>query len=303
MKPWKSIVYSFFLGGVFALIAQALLSITQVTLGSGPFSFFVGGSVLVLMGVIGCILGGLSVYQWLEKWATFGSLLPFSGFAMAVGMKMLGPWCSEEKASTAKSIWQGLWLVIWFNVVGAVVCIIFGFICTKAGVIAPTIEKTTSWMVFPYAYVMGGILTAFFQVCFLIAKHITDNTKPVWILMFAWCLGAILTPFGVSGWMANICGEGFSVMIPVGGYNMYNVGMAFALGEISEGLVHLGSFLLAVFFLFFTGLITYLIYRAKYGRTPINEVHYMRVKEAAKELAPSIENPAFSINEKGKLKE
>lgn len=299
MKAWKMVVYSFFLGGLFALIAQALLSVTQVALGSGPLSFFVGGSVLVLMGCIGCVLGGLGVYQWLEKWAMFGSLLPFSGFAMAVGMKMLGPWTGPEQASTGKSIWQGVWLVIWFNVVGAVSCILFGYICTAAGVVAPVVEKTTSWLVFPYAYLMGGVLTAFFQVVYLAVRRITDKAKPVWILMLAWCLGAIFAPCGLSGWMANVCGEGFSVMIPVGGYNMYNVGTAFAAGEMGEGLVHLGSFLLAVFFLFLTGLFTYLIYRAKYGRTHINEVHYEQVKAAAVELAPHVDDPEFTIDSTG----
>lgn len=284
MKPYKTVIYSFFLGGLLALIAQALLACTRAAFTGTVMEFWIGGSVLLLMGVIGCIFGGFGIYQRFEEWATFGALLPFSGFAMAVGMKMLGPWTTQN-ASTGKSVWQGLWLVIWFNVVGAVVCILFGMAVTYAGVSAPVTPANTSELVFPMAFLIGGILTAVFQICWLIVKNITDKAQPVWILMFAWMLGALFAPCGFSGFLANTFGEGFSVMIPVGGYNMYNVGVAFALGETAEGLVHLGGFLLAVAGLFFTGLFTYLIYRSKYGRKHISTVLHERAAKLAAENA------------------
>ena len=96
MKPYKTIIYSFFVGGMFALIAQAILAVWQAVLVGTPMEFFIGGATLVSMGVIGCILGGLACYQYVEEWATFGALLPFSGFAMAVGMKAVGPWTTKD---------------------------------------------------------------------------------------------------------------------------------------------------------------------------------------------------------------
>ena len=81
MKPYKTVIYSFLVGGTFALIAQAILTFWQTVLVGTPMAFFMGGATLISMGVIGCILGGLACYQYVEDWATFGALLPFSGFA------------------------------------------------------------------------------------------------------------------------------------------------------------------------------------------------------------------------------
>lgn len=284
MKPYKTVIYSFFLGGLLALIAQALLAVTRAAFTGTVMEFWVGGSVLLLMGIIGCIFGGFGIYQRFEEWATFGALLPFSGFAMAVGMKMVGPWTTQN-ASTGKSVWQGLWLVIWFNVVGAVTCILFGAIVTWAGISAPVTPANRTELVFPMAFLMGGILTAFFQIVWLVYKKATPKASPTWVLMGAWLLGAILAPCGFSGFLAGTFGEGFSVMIPVGGYNMYNVGVALALGETAEAMVHLGGFMLAVAGLFFTGLFTFLIYRSKYGRKHISTVLHERSAKLAAENA------------------
>lgn len=284
MKAYKTVIYSFLIGGVLALSAQALVTIwTQVLTGT-PMQFFIGGATLVSMGVIGCILGGFAVYQLVEKWGMFGALLPFSGFAMAVGMKMVGPW-TKQNASTGQAVWQGLWLVIWFNAVAAGLSILFGFVCGSLGV-QPliTVEKNTTALVFPLAFLVGGLLCALFQMVYLAVKGITPKCQPVWILLTAWFCGALLAPLGLSGALANFAGQGFSVMIPVGGYNMYNVGVQFALGESVEALIHLGSFFLAVAGLFFTGLATYLIYRAKFGRAPISNVHRSKAQHLIDEL-------------------
>lgn len=142
MKAYKTVVYSFFIGGLFALIAQALVTVWTHLLTNTPMEFFIGGSTLISMGIIGCVLGGFANYQIVEKWGTFGALLPFSGFAMAVGMKMIGPW-TKDNASVGKAIIPGLWLVIWFNLVAAAISILFGYICGMAG-IEPlvSLEKT-----------------------------------------------------------------------------------------------------------------------------------------------------------------
>lgn len=284
MKAYRTVINSFLIGGVLALAAQALVTVWTHVLTGTPMQFFIGGATLISMGVIGCLLGGFANYQLVEKWGTFGALLPFSGFAMAVGMKMIGPW-TKENATTGKAVWQGLWLVIWFNAVAAALSILFGFVCGTMGV-EPllAVEKNTTALVFPLAFAVGGLLCALFQVVYLVVKGITPKCQPVWILLAAWFCGALLAPLGVSGALANFAGQGFSVMIPVGGYNMYNVGVSFALGDFGEGFVHLGSFFLAVAGLFFTGLATFLIYRAKFDRSPLHEVHRAKAQHLIDEL-------------------
>lgn len=285
MSNTKTVIYSFFVGGLFALIAQAILTVWQVLLVGTPMEFFMGGATLVSMGVIGCILGGLAVYQYVEEWATFGALLPFSGFAMAVGMKGVGPWTTKN-CTVGYVIKTCGWFVIWFNVVFAAVCIAFGFICANLGFAEPafTVEKTTTAMLFPYAFLIGGVLAALFQILFVCLRSFFPKVKPLHILMTAWMCGAIFAPFGISGALANFSGEGFSVMITVGGYNMYNVGVDLAIGHVDTALLHLGSFMLAVFGLFLTALFTWIIYNAVYGRKPIHEVHIEKAKHSLSEL-------------------
>ena len=132
MKPYKTVIYSFLVGGTFALIAQAILTFWQTVLVGTPMAFFMGGATLISMGVIGCILGGLACYQYVEEWATFGALLPFSGFAMAVGMKAVGPW-TKNNEKMGKCIWNCVWFVVWFNVLFAAICIAIGWICGTVG--------------------------------------------------------------------------------------------------------------------------------------------------------------------------
>lgn len=274
MKQPKSIVYAFLIGGLFALVAQAILSFWQMALADTPMSFFMGGATLVSMGVIGCILGGFAVYQHVEEWGDFGALLPFSGFAMAVGMKGIGPWtCANEKFG--KCVWNCVWFVVWFNVVFAAICIAIGFACGAAGLHNPVItaEPTTGGMLFVWAFLVGGILAAIFQIIYMVVQRITPKVNHLHILILAWMVGCILAPCGISSALANFAGEGFSVLILVGGYNMYNVGLDLFMGHTGTALLHLGSFALAVCGLAITALFTFFIYNWKFGRTPIREVH------------------------------
>lgn len=284
MKPYKTVIYSFFVGGIFALIAQAILSFWQTALLGTPMEFFMGGATLVSMGVIGCVLGGLAVYQYVEEWATFGALLPFSGFAMAVGMKAVGPW-TKQNASMGKCVWNCVWFVVWFNVLFAAICIVLGFLVGMTGFsIDLGVEKTQGGMLFFNAFVVGGLLAAVFQVIYKALQKVTKKVTPLYILMTAWMVGAILAPFGISTALANFAGQGFSVMITVGGYNMYNVGVDFAHGHIDTALLHLGSFALAVAGLALTALCTFWIYNAVFGRKPLDEVHAEKALHSLEEL-------------------
>jgi hypothetical protein len=270
----KTIFYSFLIGGLFALIAQAILAFWQVALADTPMSFFMGGATLVSLGVIGCILGGLAIYQYVEKWGDFGALLPFSGFAMAVGMKAVGPWTGKNE-KFGKCVWNCVWFVVWFNVVFAAICIAFGYACGALGIGESewVVEKTTGGMLFVYAFLVGGLLAAIFQCVYLILKKVTDKVQHLHILIIAWMCGAIFAPCGLSAALANFAGEGFSAMITVGGYNMYNVGLDLFLGSYDTALLHLGSFALAVCGLAITALFTFFIYNWKFGRTPLRTVH------------------------------
>lgn len=284
MKPYKTVIYSFLIGGTFAMIAQTILSFWQVVLADTPMSFFMGGATLVSMGIIGCILGGFAVYQIMEEWGTFGCLLPFSGFAMAVGMKAVGPW-TKENATMGSCIWKCVWFVVWFNVLFAAICIAIGFACGAAGFHMDLgVEKTTGGMLFVYAFLVGGLLAAIFQLLFIALRKAGAKVEPLHILITAWMVGAILAPFGISGALANFSGEGFSVMITVGGYNMFNVGLDLFEGHFDTALLHLGSFMLAVAGLAITALFTFFIYNAKFGRTPIHDVHVAKAKDMLDKL-------------------
>ena len=289
MKPYKTVIYSFLLGGLFCLIAQALAGFWSFALDGTAMAFFKGGAVLVSLGVIGFILGGLAIYQYFEEWATFGALFPFAGFAMAVGMKMVVPWTKGE--SLGKSIWPGLWLVIWFNAVGAIVCIAGGYVAAMMGWsvpdwVPPAVIASDNTMfaltIGIRAFIGGGLICALFQIIWLAVKGAVPSAKHVWILMAGWMCGAIFAVPGISQWLVAECGQGFSCLIPVGGYNMFNVGVdLFHGGEhAAEGLVHLGSFLLAVCGLFFTGLGTFIVWNAKFGRKNLHQIHLEKAQHA-----------------------
>ena len=73
-------------------------------------------------------------------------------------------------------------------------------------------------------------------------------------------------------------------MITVGGYNMFNVGIELAAGNLAGAGVHLGSFLLAVAGLAITALFTFFIYNWTFGRKPLEQVHAEKALNSLKEL-------------------
>ncbi len=75
-------------------------------------------------------------------------------------------------------------------------------------------------------------------------------------------------------------------MITVGGYNTYNIGMDLFLGgeHAAAGLLHLGSFALAVCGLALTALFTFWIYNWVFGRKPIHQVYIEKAQASLEEL-------------------
>lgn len=282
-KAVKCVIYSFLLGGLLALVAQAILAVWTAVVAGTALAAWKGAFTLMSMGVIGCILGGLGIYQFLGDKAPFGSYLPFSGFAMACGMKAVGPWMGGK--SVIECLKPLLWLVIWFNAAGLIVCAAFGFACTELGFIPQAhVQAPDPTLLFPGAFLMGGILCAFFEICWQVLGKVWKGAKHVHILFFAWCCGALIAPFGFSLDLITMFGEGFAVMIPVGGHNMYMVGMELAEGNIAGAIGHLSTFFGAVGGLAVTACFTWIIYNAKFGRQNIIETRKQRAQGYIEDL-------------------
>jgi len=106
---------AFVIGGLICVIAQILLDKTKMT----------NGRILVLFVVIGCMLGGLGIYEKLVDFAGAGAKVPLPGFgyALAKGVMeevdksgFLGIFTGGLKASAA-----GLGSVILFGLLAALV--------------------------------------------------------------------------------------------------------------------------------------------------------------------------------------
>ena len=121
-----------------------------------------------------------------------------------------GPW-TKNNEKMGKCIWNCVWFVVWFNVLFAAICIAIGWICGTVGFNNNLgVAKTEGGMLFVYAFLVGGLLAAFFQILFVCLKKVTKKVTPLHILITAWMLGAIFAPFGISGALANFSGEGAS---------------------------------------------------------------------------------------------
>lgn len=82
MKYVKPIALAFLIGGIFAIIGQAITMFWLPILGGD--SPFMGFAVLVTMGVVGVILFVTGLHQKLAPSAGFGLVLPFNGFCAAI---------------------------------------------------------------------------------------------------------------------------------------------------------------------------------------------------------------------------
>ena len=67
---WNILIRCFITGGVICIIGQILIDKTKLT----------PARILVAFVTIGCILGGLGIYQYLVDFAGCGATVPLTGF-------------------------------------------------------------------------------------------------------------------------------------------------------------------------------------------------------------------------------
>ena len=74
MEPYLEILWMFFkafaVGGAICLIAQVVINFTDLT----------AGKILVMFMLVGAVLQGLGLYQYLVDFAGAGATVPISGF-------------------------------------------------------------------------------------------------------------------------------------------------------------------------------------------------------------------------------
>lgn len=81
MNYAKPVAMAFLVGGIFAVIGQAITMFWLPIVGDSPF---LGFAILVSMGVIGVALFLTGAHQKLAPIAGFGLVLPFNGFCAAI---------------------------------------------------------------------------------------------------------------------------------------------------------------------------------------------------------------------------
>lgn len=67
---WMELVKAFAVGGAICVVGQILIDKTKM----------MSGRILVLFVCLGCILGGLGIYQKIEEFAGAGATVPLTGF-------------------------------------------------------------------------------------------------------------------------------------------------------------------------------------------------------------------------------
>ena len=64
------LIRAFITGGIICAIGQILIDKTKLT----------SGRILVMYVCIGCILGGLGIYEYIYEWGGAGASVPLTGF-------------------------------------------------------------------------------------------------------------------------------------------------------------------------------------------------------------------------------
>ena len=79
MEIFISVLKAFLVGGIICVIGQLLIDYTKLT----------PAKILVSFVVVGVILGGLGVYEYLEQFGGAGATIPLTGFGynLAKGTK------------------------------------------------------------------------------------------------------------------------------------------------------------------------------------------------------------------------
>lgn len=97
---WMELVKAFAVGGMICVVGQILIDKTKM----------MSGRILVLFVCLGCILGGLGIYQKIEAFAGAGATVPLTGFGFRLAegvmkdvdkMGFLGIFTGGMKASAA----------------------------------------------------------------------------------------------------------------------------------------------------------------------------------------------------------
>ncbi|MGN0448240.1 MAG: SpoVA/SpoVAEb family sporulation membrane protein [Acutalibacteraceae bacterium] len=70
MEIFLELLKAFIVGGIICLIGQILIDLTKLT----------PARVLVIFVVVGVVLGGVGVYEYVEKFGGAGATLPLVGF-------------------------------------------------------------------------------------------------------------------------------------------------------------------------------------------------------------------------------
>jgi SpoVAC/SpoVAEB sporulation membrane protein len=122
----KKAAQAFLVGGLLSIMGQLFLLILTLILGSD--SAFVGPGTLVLMGIFTLVTFPLGIYQKIEKFGGFGTMLTFTGLAGAVA----GTYCQAKKdtGSSLKSAFAGAKLVVYVIGSGTIVALIVALIIT-----------------------------------------------------------------------------------------------------------------------------------------------------------------------------
>ncbi|MCI8468884.1 MAG: SpoVA/SpoVAEb family sporulation membrane protein [Eggerthellaceae bacterium] len=107
MQYVKPTAMAFLIGGVFAVIGQAITMFWLPIVGGD--SPFMGFAVLVSMGVIGVIMFMTGLHQKLAPLAGFGLILPFNGFCAAISDAFVN--ASNEAGSASAGVKAALGLV------------------------------------------------------------------------------------------------------------------------------------------------------------------------------------------------
>lgn len=79
METLLTILKAFLMGGIICVIGQLLIDYTRLT----------PAKILVSFVIIGVVLGGIGVYEYIEKFGGAGATIPLTGFgyALAKGTK------------------------------------------------------------------------------------------------------------------------------------------------------------------------------------------------------------------------
>lgn len=125
MDKVKRVLTAFVVGGLFAMLGQVFMLVFAAMLGGD--SPLVGPLALIALGLLGGILFIFGIYQKIEKFASYGAILPFSGLAAAVAGVYEG--AKEQTGSTGAALKTAVVsLVLYVVGIGTILSVIVGVV-------------------------------------------------------------------------------------------------------------------------------------------------------------------------------